>query len=88
MVQWKRIQLGSMRLWARSLASLIGLRVPSCGVGHRLSSDSALLLLWYRLAAVSPIQPLAWELPYAANAALKSKKKKKKEKEIRPLEVL
>ena len=25
----------------------------------------------------APIQPLAWELPYAACAALKSKKKKK-----------
>ena len=29
-------------------------------------------------AAAALIQPLAWELPYAAGAALKRKKKKKK----------
>ena len=33
--------------------------------------DPTLLWLWYRLAAVAQIQPLAWELPYAAGAALK-----------------
>ena len=32
-------------------------------------------------AAVAPVQPLAWELPYASNVALKRKKKKEKEKE-------
>ena len=32
-----------------------------------------LLWLWLRLAAVAPVQPLAWELPYASGAALKSK---------------
>ena len=53
----------------------------SCGVGHRRSSDPALLWLWCRPAAAAPIPPLAWELPYAAGAALKSKKKKKKKKE-------
>ena len=50
----------------------------SCGVGHRQGLDPALLWLWYRLAAVTPIQPLTWELPYAAAVALKSKKKKEK----------
>ena len=49
----------------------------SCGVGRRLGSDLALLWLWYRLAAVALIQPLAWEPPYATGAALKKKKKKK-----------
>ena len=38
--------------------------------------DLALLWLWHRPAAVSLIGPLAWELPYATGAALKSKKKK------------
>ena len=38
-----------------------------------------LLRLWHRLAAAASIQPLAWELPYAMGAALKSKKKKGKE---------
>ena len=33
--------------------------------------------LWCRLATVALIRPLAWELPYATGAALKSKKKKK-----------
>ena len=45
--------------------------VVSCGVGHRRSSDSTLLWLWCRLAAAAPIRPLAWELPYAAGAALR-----------------
>ena len=34
-----------------------------------------LLWLWYRLSAVAPIGPLAWEPPYAAGEALKRKKK-------------
>ena len=44
------------------------------GVGHRCSSDPALLWLWCRPAAATPIQPLAWEIVYAADVALKSKK--------------
>ena len=52
----------------------------SCGVGHRRGSDLVLLWLWCRLAAEAPIQPLAWEIPYAAGATLKSQKKKKKKK--------
>ena len=31
--------------------------------------DQALPWLWCRLAATAPIQPLAWELPYATDAA-------------------
>ena len=52
----------------------------SHGVGHRCSSDLALLWLWHRLAAVAPIRLLAWEPPYAADVALKRQKKKKKKK--------
>ena len=48
----------------------------SAVVGGRHSLDLALLWLWCRLAAVASIRPLAWEPPYAAGAALKSKKKK------------
>ena len=55
----------------------------SCGVGHRYSLDPALLWLWCRLAAVALIQPPAWELPYAASAALKKKKRKKERKKER-----
>ena len=39
--------------------------------------DPALLWLWHRLAAAAPTGPLAWEHPYAAGVALKSRKKKK-----------
>ena len=35
--------------------------------------------LWCRPAATAPVQPIAWELPYAVSAALKRKDKKKKE---------
>ena len=48
----------------------------SCDVGHRHSSDLALLGLWHRRAAEAPIHPLVWELPDAAGVALKSRKKK------------
>ena len=37
--------------------------------------DLALLCLWCRLAATALIQPLVWEFPYAADAALIGKNK-------------
>ena len=63
----------SVKRWVRSLALLSGLRIPHCCrlqvVGRRCSSDSVLLWLWlwHGPAAVAPIQPLAWQLPYAIN---------------------
>ena len=48
----------------------------SCSLGHRGSLDSVLLWLWYTPVAVAPIQPLAWEPPYAMGVALKTKIKK------------
>ena len=39
-------------------------------------NDPALLWLWCWPAAAAPVQPLAWEPPYAVGVALKSKKKK------------
>ena len=74
--QQKQIRLGTMRLWVQLLASLSGLRIQcamSCGVGRRHGLDPVLLWLWCRLVAVALIRPLAWELPYAAGASLKSK---------------
>ena len=38
-----------------------------------VARDPALMQLWCRPAAAAPIQPLAWELPYAMGAALKNK---------------
>ena len=82
MAQWKRIQLGTMTFQVRSLASLSGLRIHRC---HELwcrlqtgSLDPELLWLWHRPAAVALIRPLAWEPPYAMNAALKKDKRPKK----------
>ena len=67
----------SLRTWVRSLASLRGLSgvVVSCGVGHGHSSDLALLWPWCRLAAAALIRPLGWELPDAADAALRKQNK-------------
>ena len=50
----------------------------NCDVGRRRGLDPTLLRLWCRLAAVAPTQPLAWEPPYAAGAALKKDKRQKK----------
>ena len=56
--------------------------VKGSGVGassdevRRRGLDLVLLCLWHGLAAVAPIQPLAWELPYAVHVAIKRKKKK------------
>ena len=47
----------------------------SGGVGRICGSDLALLWLWCWLAAVAPIPPLVWELPYATGAAVKRQKK-------------
>ena len=62
----------------------------SCGVGCRRGSDPALLWLWRRPVATAPIQPLAWEPPYAAGAAqeiatttTKDKKNKKIKNKIK-----
>ena len=49
----------------------------SCDVGCGHGSDPMLLWLWCRLAAVTLIQPLAWESPYAVGVGLKRKRKTK-----------
>ena len=41
----------------------------------RRSSDLASRWLWHSLAAATPIQPLAWELPHAAGSVLKIENK-------------
>ena len=48
----------------------------SGGVGHRCGSDLALLWLWYRLAAIAPIQPLGISICLGCGPK-KTKKKKK-----------
>ena len=44
-------------------------------VGGRCSLDLALLWLWRGPVATAPIRPLAWEPPYATEAALEMAKK-------------
>ena len=55
----------------------------SSGVGCRRGSDPGSLWLWGRPAATALIQPLAWEPPYAAGAALEKTKRQKKKKRER-----
>ena len=43
-------------------------------IDHRWVLD--LVCLWHRLAAAAPVGPLAWELPCAADMAIKRGKKK------------
>ena len=63
-----------MRMHVWSLALLSGSSIAiGCGVGCRCGMDPTLLCLWRRLAAATPIPPLAWEFPYAMGLALKSK---------------
>ena len=65
--------------WVPALAQWVndpGVAV-SCGVGRRRGSDPALLWLWRRPAATALIRPLAWEPPYAVEAAQRNSKKTK-----------
>ena len=47
------------------------------GGGGRGGLDLVVVWLWCRLAAVTPVPPLAWELPDVMGVALKSGQKKK-----------
>ena len=52
----------------------------SCGIGHKHSSDPALLWpcgIGRQLLSSMQVGPLDWELPYAAGVALKRQKKRK-----------
>ena len=63
------------------LASFSGLRIWCCHMMQgRLQTQLRfrMLWLWHRLATTTPIGPLAWELPYARDTALKKKKQKRK----------
>ena len=46
----------------------------------RLGQDPALLRRWCGPAATTPIQPLAWEPPYAEGAVLKRQTKQNKQR--------
>ena len=83
MAQQKRIRLGTMKFWVRSLALLSGLRIWHCReLWCRLQTrlGSGVAVAWCRLAAVAPIRPLGWEPPYAMGVALKRQKDKQTKK--------
>ena len=67
LVQRKPIWLVSMRMQIPSLGSIPGLA--------QWVGDLVLLWLWCRPAAVAPIRPLAWEIPYATGAPLNKTKR-------------
>ena len=70
----------SLRMQVRSLALLSGLRIWCCHkLQRRLQKQlgSCVAAAVAYVAAAAPTQPLAWELPYAADVAIKEKKKKK-----------
>ena len=52
----------------------------SCGVGCRRGSDPEWLWLWPGPAATAPIGLLAWESPYATEAALEMAKRQEDKK--------
>ena len=52
----------------------------SCSLSSRPSSDPVLLWLWYRPAAVTPIQSLAWEFIFAGPKKQQQKNPKIKNK--------
>ena len=73
-----------MRLRVWSLPLLSGLTIWRCRelwCGSQMRSDPALLWFWRRPVATAPIQPLAWEPPYAVGAAqIKSNNNKRQKK--------
>ena len=76
-----------MSMLVQSLASLTSWvkdpALPQAAGGRRgLDLSFKLLWLWHRLTAAAPIQPLAWELPYATYVALKEKKLSKIQNKI------
>ena len=79
MVEWKQIQLGTMRLRVQSLALLSGLRILCCcelQCSPQIWLRSHISVALCRSAAIAPIKPLAWELPYDKGMALKRQQNK------------
>ena len=66
-------------MWVQSLAWLTELKIWHA-MSYSEVADKARIPSccdWYRLAAIAPIQPLAWETPYVMGATLKKKKERK-----------
>ena len=74
-----------MRMWVPSLALFRRCQVLlwAAVLVTDAAQIRALLWLWCRPAAVTPIQPLAWEPPYVSGAALKKQNKNKNPKQTK-----
>ena len=79
LAQRKQFWLAFTRTQVQSLASISGLKIPHCcELWCSLQIWLGSLVAVAKLAAAARIRPLAWELPYAAGAALKRFKKQKR----------
>ena len=84
MVQWKQIQLASMRMRVRFLTSLSGLKIQRCRAlwwrsQTQLGSHDAVAVAMAKAGSYSSDSTASLVIPYAAGATPKSKKKRKKE---------
>ena len=74
--QRKRIQLASIRMWVRSLASFSGLRVqrfPELLCRSQMQLRSSVAMVVVLAGHCSSSWTLAWELPYATGMVLKKR---------------
>ena len=67
--------------WPHSVGQRSGIAMSDV-LGCRCGWDPTLLWLWRGPAAAAAIQPLAWELSYAEEFALKKKEPKNKNKKF------
>ena len=63
--------------WIPGLAQWVKDPALLQAVGCRCDLNLLWLWMWRRPAAAAPVQPLAWEIPYAAGVTIKGKKKKR-----------
>ena len=68
---WAWLLSMKMQMWSLALLSVLRITALPLPMGYRQGSYLRLLWLWCRPAAAAPIQPLAWERPYAMAVALK-----------------
>ena len=76
------VQYPGLAQWIKNLALLQAVTQV-----EDMAQIRKLLWLWYRLVAMAPIQPLAWEIPCAMGVTLKDKTKQNKKKQKRTSQI-